>query len=416
MKGILLRRLSDLILLTLACALLPSEVVGQLIINQVYGGGGQSALGYKYDYVELINTSSVAVAYPNVYLFVGFYSGSHTTVTVPAVTIPSKGFYLIRFAGSPSNLGTDLTTQDFDAGNVALPGGNSGDDAVGVVMLYSVNPNNPISCNVTTGLLDKVSYGGFLWTNCFEGSPSYLFTDGTHALERRVFEGYVQDSDNNYSDFTLVAPNPRNSDSTPLPVQLVNVDAVFTSMHSVQITWNTASEIDNYGFAVERRSGSNTEFAELPGSFEKGHGTTVESHEYSYIDGSAAAGVAYQYRIKQIDLIGSVHYSEVFNVAEDPTAIAAQNTIAKEFSLQQNYPNPFNPSTMIAFTVKQSGTATLRVYNTLGQEVGELFNEDAQAGVRYALRFDAARLSSGIYLARLESSGEVATMKMTLLK
>ncbi len=416
MNGKFVRYLTDVLILTFACAFVPSEVIAQLKINQVYGGGGMSALGYKYDYVELINTSAVAVAYPNVYLFVGFYNGTHTTVTVPAISVPSRGFYLIRFAGTPSNPGTDLTTQDFDAGNVALPGGNSGDDAVGTVVLYSVNPNNPTSCNVMTGLLDKVSYGGFLWTNCFEGMPSYLFTDGTHALERRVFDGYVEDTDNNYADFILVAPNPRSSTSAPLPVQLATVAAVFTSDHSVQITWNTVSEIDNFGFTVERRSGDNAVFGELAGSFRAGHGTTVEAHGYSFTDASAVEGVAYQYRIKQIDLNNTVHYSDVFNVAENPTSVAGRNAIAKEFALQQNYPNPFNPSTMIAFTVKQSGTARLRVYNMLGQEVGELFNENAQAGIRYALRFDAAGLSSGLYLARLESGEQVATMKMTLVK
>ncbi len=394
----------------------PTNGQAQLKINQIYGGGGMDALGYKYDFVELINTSNAPVAYTNVYIFVGFYNGTHYNVTVPNVDVVSKGYFLIRFDGTPSNTGADLTNQDFDAGTIPLPGGNTGDNAVGVVMLYSVNPNNPSSCNVTAGLLDKVSYGGFIWSNCYEGTPSFLYTDGTHSLQRKVVDGNAQDTDNNQDDFERVAPNPRNTESQPLPVQLVSMTAFFTSDRSVQISWRTASEIDNFGFIVERRNGNTTEFAELPGSFKQGHGTTLESHEYSFTDANVVAGVEYQYRIKQIDLNGDVHYSEIFNAVENPTAVAEHTGIAKEFTLQQNYPNPFNPSTMIAFTVKESGTATLSVYNTLGQKVSELFNEHAQAGVRYTLRFDAASLSTGLYLAKLESGGQMATMKMTLVK
>ena len=416
MNGNFLRCSMVVFLVALFCLFAASDASAQLKINQVYGGGGLSALGYKYDYIELTNTGNVAVAYQNIYLFVGFYNGTHYNVTVPSVNVMARGFYLVRFAGAPSNPGVDLTTQDFDAGNIPLPGGNSGDDAVGVVILYSVNPNNPSSCNVMTGLLDKVSYGGFLWTNCYEGMQSYLCTDGTHALERRVFDGLIQDTDNNYSDFILVAPNPRNSQSTPLPVQLANIEAVYTSDKSVSVTWSTVSEVDNYGFSVERRGGDNPDFAELSGSFQKGHGTTTQSYKYSFTDISAQSGIDYQYRIKQMDLTGSIHYSEPVNVTDGLTAVGTQNGVAKVFALKQNYPNPFNPSTQLEFTVKESGSATLRVYNALGQQVSELFNESAQAGMRYVLRFDAAKLSSGIYLARLESGGQMASTKMTLIK
>ncbi|MEK9139024.1 MAG: hypothetical protein AAB393_18045, partial [Bacteroidota bacterium] len=50
-----------------------------------------------------------------------------------------------------------------------------------------------------------------------------------------------------------------------------------------------------------------------------------------------------------------------------------------EFALFQNYPNPFNPSTNIGFTVPQSGFATMKVYNVLGQEVATLFEGNADA-------------------------------------
>ncbi|MGA9120916.1 MAG: T9SS type A sorting domain-containing protein [Bacteroidota bacterium] len=421
MKKRILRNLTIINCLSaLALALTVGSAQAQtpgLKINQVYGGAGMDALGYKYDYVELINTSNVTVAYANIYIFVGKYNNlSPTTVSLGPVSVPARSYYLIRFAGSPSNLGSDLITQDADAGNVVLPGGNSGDAAVGVVMLYSVNPNSPTSCNVTTGLLDKLSYGGFIWTNCYEGTQSALYTDGTHALQRKVVNGNAQDTDNNSNDFILVAPTPRNSGSVPLPVQMVNVAAVYTSDRDVKISWSTISEIDNYGFTVERRSGNDATFVTLPGSFQSGHGTTLQTYQYTFTDASALEGVAYQYRIKQTDLNGQAHYSEVVNVTDGTTGVKGQKDVPKEFALKQNFPNPFNPSTMIEFTVAQSGTTRLLVFNPLGQEVARLFDETADAGQRYVVRFDAGQLSTGTYFARLESANQVKIMKMALVK
>jgi len=85
-------------------------------------------------------------------------------------------------------------------------------------------------------------------------------------------------------------------------------------------------------------------------------------------------------------------------------------------SLLGNYPNPFNPSTKIAFTVARAARATLRVYNLLGQQVATLFDQDATTGTQYEISFDGIGLSSGLYLARLESDGHQVMHKMLLMK
>jgi hypothetical protein len=87
-----------------------------------------------------------------------------------------------------------------------------------------------------------------------------------------------------------------------------------------------------------------------------------------------------------------------------------------EFALYQNYPNPFNPSTTILFTVPAREETTLKVYNILGQEVAVLFNDIAEAGEYHRVVFDASRLASGIYFARVQSGGKTLLKKMTLLK
>jgi hypothetical protein len=86
-----------------------------------------------------------------------------------------------------------------------------------------------------------------------------------------------------------------------------------------------------------------------------------------------------------------------------------------EFGLNQNYPNPFNPATTISYQVAESRMVSLKVYDMLGREVATLVN-DVQTAGSYNISFDAARLSTGIYIYRMVSGGFVQTRKMTLMK
>ena len=73
-----------------------------------------------------------------------------------------------------------------------------------------------------------------------------------------------------------------------------------------------------------------------------------------------------------------------------------------EFALNQNYPNPFNPSTTISFSIPNEEFVSLKVFNSLGEEVAELLNETKPAG-NYSVSFDASQLSSGVYFYKLIS-------------
>lgn len=85
------------------------------------------------------------------------------------------------------------------------------------------------------------------------------------------------------------------------------------------------------------------------------------------------------------------------------------------FELSQNFPNPFNPTTNIKFAIPTSGIVKLSVYNILGQEITQLVNGFKEIGT-YTIRWDASNLSSGLYIYRLESNGQIISKKMTLLK
>jgi hypothetical protein len=98
-----------------------------------------------------------------------------------------------------------------------------------------------------------------------------------------------------------------------------------------------------------------------------------------------------------------------------PTGVA-ENTVPHEFALFQNYPNPFNPTTEIKFSVGEKGRATLEVFNIIGQKVATLFDDVAEAGRYYNVKFNAENLASGVYLYRLQSGNRVATRRLLLLR
>ncbi|MEN8192638.1 MAG: T9SS type A sorting domain-containing protein [Bacteroidota bacterium] len=90
-------------------------------------------------------------------------------------------------------------------------------------------------------------------------------------------------------------------------------------------------------------------------------------------------------------------------------------TIPNEFNISQNYPNPFNPTTVIRYSIPEASKVSLKVFNTLGQEVVELVNTE-QASGNYEVDFNASQLSSGVYFYTIKAGQFTSTMKMMLIK
>ncbi len=101
-------------------------------------------------------------------------------------------------------------------------------------------------------------------------------------------------------------------------------------------------------------------------------------------------------------------------ISEMLTAIRPPAT-PTTFLLAQNYPNPFNPSTNISFYLKNSSHVTLDIYNSLGQKVEELVNEDLNAG-KHNIVWNADNFASGIYFYKLKTNSKIIYNKMVLLK
>ncbi|HSQ74659.1 MAG TPA: T9SS type A sorting domain-containing protein, partial [Bacteroidota bacterium] len=116
--------------------------------------------------------------------------------------------------------------------------------------------------------------------------------------------------------------------------------------------------------------------------------------------------------VKQLD--GGV-YPLAFAVGTRPTDVPASAELPHAYLLEQNFPNPFNPGTQIRFLIPAAGKVTLRVYDILGREVATLVDAQLPAG-QHTVLFDGSRLSSGVYLYRLDAENVMLAKQMILMK
>jgi hypothetical protein len=209
----------------------------------------------------------------------------------------------------------------------------------------------------------------------------------------------INTSTYDYEEVTFNAINPGNA---PLPVELVSFTTAYKNS-AVMLNWQTKTEVNNYGFNVERRinEGDWNSIA-----FIEGHGNSNSPKEYSYIDKDIfAGGSKFQYRLKQLDNDGSFEYSEVAEVEVVPT----------QYELSQNYPNPFNPSTTIRFSLPKQTQLKINIYNMIGEQVATIAEGMYESGY-HKVTFNASNLPSGTYIYRLQSNEFVQVKKMILLK
>ncbi|MCX7878947.1 MAG: T9SS type A sorting domain-containing protein, partial [Ignavibacteria bacterium] len=211
-----------------------------------------------------------------------------------------------------------------------------------------------------------------------------------------------------FSQFALT------DNTNPLPVIISRFD-VNVHQRDANLIWVTEREINNKGFAIERRikTGDNaySQWKEI--AFVNGHGTTNEQKVYKYEDRKLNSGV-YQYRLKQVDYNGNFEYYERPPEVAD---VVIGKPVA--FDLGQNYPNPSNPKSKIDFALPFDAKVTIKIYDILGREVATMVDANLTADY-YTIEFDGSNLASGTYFYRIVADNGreklTKTMKMVLVK
>ncbi|HEX2982295.1 MAG TPA: T9SS type A sorting domain-containing protein, partial [Ignavibacteriales bacterium] len=187
-----------------------------------------------------------------------------------------------------------------------------------------------------------------------------------------------------------------------------------TNGSSVLLEWNTATEINNYGFQVQRSEydKNNPEKREwkILGMV-AGAGNSSSSKSYTFVDSGVKYGRYYAYRLKQFDYDGMY-----FNSQETKAYIG----VSVKLELSQNYPNPFNPVTKIRFSVPEETSAKFSIYNIIGQLIYSKSYDKLQSGI-HEEEWNGTGFPSGIYIYSLETINSrgiynKAINKMNLVK
>jgi uncharacterized protein (TIGR03790 family) len=205
------------------------------------------------------------------------------------------------------------------------------------------------------------------------------------------------------------------SAGSALPVVLNSFDVSPCAGGSVRVAWVTLSENGSFGFTVERRTVPAGAFIGIASSFTPGAGTSLTTRAYSWVDPDVAPG-AYEYRIRQTDLDGTVHESGGRGVTVSTGGgDTEESRTPGKTGLLQNYPNPFNPATTITYRISAGTRVTITIHDLLGREVARLVDRDQGPGL-YTVTWDARAAATGVYICRLRAEGRTWEKRAVFMK
>jgi len=187
-----------------------------------------------------------------------------------------------------------------------------------------------------------------------------------------------------------------------VPVELTSFTSAIVG-DSVKLYWQTALELNNYGFAIER-SDANSVWENV--GFVQGADNSHSINNYQYVDiHFQTSAHSYTYRLRQIENNGNSKYIAQLNVkVNTTTSVQSLNSnVPKDFALEQNYPNPFNPTTIIKYSLPVESRVNLKIYNSLGQEVTTLVDDLEKPGI-HEKEWNADNYASGVYFYILNVS------------
>lgn len=222
----------------LLIAFFASQMSGQVVISQAYGGGGNSGSTYTNDFIELFNRGSEAVNLEG--LSVQYASAMGATFSgvsiLPNFNLQPGQYFLIQQAQGNGGT-TPLPTPDFIPETpIAMSGTN--------FKIVLAQTTEVVSGCDDASIIDLVGFGS---ANCFEGSGTASVLSNTNSGSR-LFDG-CQDTNNNLDDFVVGLPNPRNSSTTLAPctsgpslaISLPSNNQVFAPESEVTINFSVSN-------------------------------------------------------------------------------------------------------------------------------------------------------------------------------
>ncbi|MBF8963297.1 T9SS type A sorting domain-containing protein [Pontibacter sp. FD36] len=180
----------------------------------------------------------------------------------------------------------------------------------------------------------------------------------------------------------------------PLPVELLSFNAR-RDTRGVNLTWATASELDNRGFEVQV-SNNARDFTAI-GFVESKVGTTSLRQDYSFLDTKAVSGTRY-YRLKQIDFDGKFEYSAI-------RAVALNQSDSKVSA----YPNPFDDAVIVTLNGTESRNVQVVLMDAMGKVLQQRTEETSGNSITVDMR---SVTTKGVYVLRVLDNDTKHTFKL----
>jgi hypothetical protein len=241
------------------------------------------------------------------------------------------------------------------------------------------------------------------------GASTTQFTDASVG-NGETYNYYVTAVDDRFNESSASSTVQATADGA-IPVELTTFTARTTGSHSVRLSWQTATEINNVGFEVQRRVGATPSQSKMdwqPIGFENGAGTTKEAQSYQFTDTDVPFEAdAVTYRLKQVDTDGTTSYS---------ASVTVQRNAGGALRLLDPVPNPAHSRVAIRVSVPAATaeSARLALYDVMGRTVRTV--PIPSTGGRQTLRLDTSSLSTGTYFVRLTAETTVRTTQLTVVR
>jgi endonuclease I len=347
-------------------------------------------------YLEIYNGtgSSMSLSGYDIQIFYNGSSSAGNTINLTGTIAHDDVFVIANslatfWSGTPDQTSADLT---FNGNDVVLLRKNSADlDKIGVI-----------------------------------GETADLYKDKTLRRKSSVSEPVTVYNGAEWDDLAITYSDlgQHVSDSS-LPVELVSFNAALVN-GQIRLTWQTASEIDNLGFILLRKSLNEQDFEEIT-SYEsddalKGLGTSPVGGSYIFIDRHFYLNERYEYQLWDMSYDGKQELTANISIETRVENIEqrGQETHLISTQLVGNFPNPFNPSTTVFFDLASAGMVNVEIFDISGRRVKILYHGFLDTG-SYKTFWDGKNskgqaLSSGTYIYQLKIGKQVLNKRMTLIK
>lgn len=206
-------------------------------------------------------------------------------------------------------------------------------------------------------------------------------------------------------------PNTNQSFTASLPVELAKFRA-FVDRGDATLQWQTVSESNNAGFAIEYAHATQPVFFDQHG-FVSGQGTTQLAQQYTYTIHNLSIGI-HHFRLKQIDFDGGATYSEVITL-NVPFIHTGNQQAPSPLALAIPYPNPATTEVTLKVALSVPTPYQIDIFNLLGQRLPSSFTAQHDIGV-YMHRLSVASWPVGSYLVRLHAEGHVQTQTFLIAR